>query len=126
MGMIDTLRKIFKDSNNRPLIPEDDSGKKEILATQIVNLVDKIKKINSFDSCLWNLRNVTTYSLKSKSLGELQTLHSSLTNRLEKLTNLKTKANQTYQDLEAAKWTGEKPTHLSNHDFDRLQNDYSR
>ena len=45
MGMIDTLRKIFKDSNNRPLMPEDDSGKKEILATQIVNLVDKIKKI---------------------------------------------------------------------------------
>ena len=112
MGMIDTLRKIFKDSNNRPLMPEDDSGKKEILATQIVNLVDKIKKINSFDSCLWNLRNVTTYSLKNKSLGELQTLHSSLTNRLE--------------ELEAAKWTGEKPTHLSNHDFDRLQNDYSR
>lgn len=126
MGMIDTLRKIFKDSNNRPLMPEDDSGKKEILATQIVTLVDKIKKINSFDSCLWNLRNVTTYSLKNKSLGELQTLHSSLTNRLEELTNLKAKANQTYQDLEAAKWTGEKPTHLSNHDFDRLQNDYSR
>ena len=30
------------------------------------------------------------------------------------------------QNLEAAKWTGEKPTHLSNHDFERLQNDYSR
>ena len=110
---------------------------KKILITNIVtkrfteeqekkDLVDKIKKINSFDSCLWNLRNVTTYSLKNKSLGELQTLHSSLTNRLEELTNLKAKANQTYQDLEAAKWTGEKPTHLSNHDFDRLQNDYSR
>ena len=28
MGMIDTLRKIFKDSNNRPLMPEDDSGKR--------------------------------------------------------------------------------------------------
>ena len=97
------------------------------LIERITNLTkDKIKKINSFDSCLWNLRNVTTYSLKNKSLGELQTLHSSLTNRLEELTNLKAKANQTYQDLEAAKWTGEKPTHLSNHDFDRLQNDYSR
>ena len=107
-------------------MPEDDSGKKEILATQIVNLVDKIKKINRFDRGVWNRRNVTTYSLKNKSLGELQTLHSSLTNRLEELTNLKAKANQTYQDLEAAKWTGEKPTHLSNHDFDRLQNDYSR
>ena len=71
MGMIDTLRKIFKDSNNRPLMPEDDSGKKEILATQIVNLVDKIKKINSFDSCLWNLRNCNYLLIKKQKFRRI-------------------------------------------------------
>lgn len=91
------------------------------MAEKIVDLVNKIQRINSFDNSIWNLSNVSSYELRRKSLNELQRLQSSLENRLTELDTKKQKTNSEREALEASKWTGEKPKYMSNRDFDRFQ-----
>lgn len=107
-------------------MPKEDSFEKSRLATQIVNLVDKIKRINSFDSSIWNLSNVSSTELQRKSLAELEQIHSSLNARLSVLVKQSGKESPTREALEASKWTGRKPEHLTNHEFDRYQRDEGR
>lgn len=99
----------------------NDDYEKSILAEKIVDLVNKIQRINSFDNSIWNLSNVSSYELRRKSLNELQRLQSSLENRLTELDTKKQKTNSEREALEASKWTGEKPKYMSNRDFDRFQ-----
>ena len=123
MGLIDNIRGFFSGSNNMQTEPTklNDDYEKSILAEKIIDLVNKIQRINSFDNSIWNLSNVSSYELRRKSLNELQRLQSSLENRLTELDTKKQKTNSEREALEASKWTGEKPKYMSNRDFDRFQ-----
>lgn len=123
MGLIDNIRGFFSGSNNMQTEPTklNDDYEKSILAEKIVDLVNKIQRINSFDNSIWNLSNVSSYELKRKSLNELQRLNSSLENRLTELNKQKQQQNPEREALEASKWTGQKPKHMSDLDFDRFQ-----
>lgn len=121
MGMLNNLRNFLKGSNNVSVEQEEDTYKKSMLATKIVNLVDKIKRINSFDSSIWNLNNVSSYELERKSLDELEQIYSSLSSRLLILTKQHQRESQEREAYEDAKWTGQKPENLTNQEFDRFQ-----
>ena len=123
MGLMDNIRGFFSGSKNtqttQPQVNED--HEKSRLADRIVDLVGRIKRINSFDSSVWNLSNVSSYELKRKSLDELQRLSSSLENRLSQLDKEGQRRNPRSEALEASKWTGQKPNGMSDHDFDFYQ-----
>lgn len=124
MGLINNIRNFFSNSNSKKnaQLPVNNEYEKSRLAGKIVDLRDKIKRINSFDSCLWNLSNISSYDLiRMKSLDELQQLASSLENRLSELNRQSQKSNSRQEALEASKWTGQKPKHMSVLDFDRFQ-----
>ena len=74
MGLIDNLRGLFSSSKNTPSVQVNDEYEKERLAKRIVDLVDRIKRINSFDTSVWNLSNVSSYELQRKSLEKLKLL----------------------------------------------------
>ncbi len=123
MGLMDNIRGFFSGSKNsqtaQPQI--DEEYEKSRLADRIVDLVDKIKRINSFDSSVWNLSNTSSYDLRRKSLSELQRLNSTLENRLSELDRQKHTSSSKRESLEASKWTGQKPENISDLDFDRFQ-----
>lgn len=123
MGLMNNIRGFFSSSKNtqttQPQVNEE--YEKSKLADRIVDLVGKIKRINSFDSSVWNLSNVSSYELKRKSLDELQRLNSSLENRLLELDRQNQRSNLSRESLEASKWTGQKPKNMSDYDFDRFQ-----
>ena len=123
MGLMNNIREFFSSSKNtqttQPQVNEE--YEKSKLADRIVDLVGKIKRINSFDSSVWNLSNVSSYELKRKSLDELQRLNSSLENRLLELDRQNQRSNLSRESLEASKWTGQKPKNMSDYDFDRSQ-----
>ena len=126
MGMIDRIRNFFKGSNNEISVQQDDTYQKSELATQIVNLVDKIKRVNSFDSSIWNLSNISNRQLEEKSLEELQIMCNRLNSRFSELTRQSQRTSSQRESLEAAKWTGQKPQNLTNYEFDRFQRDDER
>ena len=121
MGLLDNLRGFFLGSKNTQVAQVEDEYEKSRLAEKIVDLVGRIKRINSFDSSIWNLSNVSSYELKRKSLAELQRLNSSLENRLSELDRQGQRRDPRREALEEAKWTGKKPQHMSNYEFDRFQ-----
>ena len=126
MGILDNIRNLFKGSDKTPVVEQEDLFRKATLATEIVNLVGKIKKINSFDSCVWNLSNVTSDDLMRRSLQELEQLHSNLNNRLSELTRQSQRSNPKQEALEHARWTGQKPKEFTDYEFDRFQRDEER
>ena len=123
MGLIDNIRGLFSGSKNNqtsaPMVNEE--YEKSRLANRIVDLIDKIKRVNSFDSVLWNLSNISCYDLQRKSLNELQRLNSTLENRLSELNRQRQTSPSKQEQLEASKWTGQKPKDMSELDFDRFQ-----
>lgn len=123
MGLMDNLRNFFSGSRNTQVaeVQKNVEYEKSILAENIVDLVTNIKRLNSFDSSVWNLSNISSYQLKSKSLDELQKLNSSLEKRLSELNKKSTRIDPKREQLEASKWLGQKPEHMSNLDFDRFQ-----
>lgn len=123
MGMLDNIRNFFRGKENAPSAQRNDSYEKSMLADKIVDSVNKIKRINSFDSSIWNLSNVSTYDLQRRSLVELQKIQNTLNNRLAELTRQNQRGNSTMESLEASKWTGQKMQGMTDHDFDRFQDD---
>lgn len=121
MGLLNNLRGFFSGSKNTQAVQVEDEYEKSRLAEKIVDLVGRIKRINSFDSSVWNLSNVSSYELKRKSLDELQRLNSSLENRLSELDRQGQRRDPRREALEASKWTGQKPRNMSDHDFDVFQ-----
>lgn len=121
MGLLDNIRGFFSSSKNSQPMQLDDENEKQRLAEKIVNLIGKIKKVNSFDSSIWNLSNISSYELKSKSLDELKRLNSSLENRLAELDRRSQVTSSSRESLEASKWTGQKPQNMNNKEFDRFQ-----
>lgn len=127
MGLMDNIRGFFSGSkNDQPAQPQVNVDyEKSRLANRILDLVSKIKRINSFDNSLWNLSNVSIYDLQRKSLDELQKLNFALEKRLIEL-NKKNQTQGPDDTLEASKWTGEKPNDMSARDFDRFQRNDDR
>lgn len=121
MGLIDSLRGFFSGSKNTQAAQVEDEYEKSRLAEKIVDLVGRIKRINSFDSSIWNLANVSSYDLKRKSLDELTRLHSSLERRLSELDRQSQRVNPRMETVEAAKWTGRPTQNMTNADLDRFQ-----
>lgn len=121
MGLLDNIRGFFSSSKNAQPMQLDDENEKQRLAEKIVNLIGKIKKVNSFDSSIWNLSNISSYELKSKSLDELKRLNSSLESRLAELDRRSQVTSSSRESLEASKWTGQKPQNMNNKEFDRFQ-----
>lgn len=128
MGMLDNLRNLFKSSKKEEIADrqrqqQEERYKKSMLAAQILDLVNGIKRINSFDSSLWNLTNTSSSMLERKSLPELEKLKQTLSNRYQQLTQQSQRRNPKMEALEEAKWSGQKPEHLTDTEFDRLQRD---
>ena len=121
MGLLSNIRGFFSSSKNSQPMQLDDENEKQRLAEKIVNLIGKIKKVNSFDSSIWNLSNISSYELKSKSLDELKRLNSSLESRLAELDRRSQVTSSSRESLEASKWTGQKPQNMNNKEFDRFQ-----
>lgn len=123
MGLMDNIRGLFSSSKNTQTSQSqiDEEYEKSRLADRIVDLIGSIKRINSFDSSVWNLSNVSSYDLRRKRLDELQRLNSSLENRLSELDRQSQIRDQNRESLEASKWTGQKPKNMSELDFDRFQ-----
>ena len=123
MGLMNNLSRFFLGSKNTQAaqVQENNEYEKSRLAEKIIDLVDRIKRINSFDSSVWNLSNISIYELKRKSLDELQKLNSSLENRLTELNKQSQRGNSRRESLEASKWTGQKPKDMSALDCDRFQ-----
>lgn len=123
MGLIDNIRGFFSGSKDTQAsqLQTNDEYEKSRLAERIVDLVTRIKRINSFDRSVWNLSNISSYELKRKSLYELQRINSNLENRLAELDKQDQQGSPRRESLEASKWTGQKPKNMSDHDFDRFQ-----
>lgn len=121
MGLLDNLKGLFSGSKNTQTVQVNDEYEKSRLSEQIVDLVNKIKRINSFDSSIWNIANVSSYDLKRKSLDELTRLHSSLERRLSELDRQSQRVNPRMEAVEAAKWTGRPTQNMTNADLDRFQ-----
>lgn len=121
MGLLSNIRGFFSSSKNAQPMQLDDENEKQRLAEKIVNLIGKIKKVNSFDSSIWNLSNISSYELKSKSLDELKRLNSSLESRLAELDRRSQVTSSSRESLEASKWTGQKTQNMTNKEFDRFQ-----
>jgi len=123
MGLIDNIRGFFGGSKNTQPVQVENEYEKARLSEEIVDLVGKIKRINSFDSRIWNLSNISSFELKRRSLAELQNLHSSLKNRLSEIYRQSKGSDSRKETLEASKWTGRRPENMSAHDFNRFQQD---
>lgn len=123
MGFLDNLRNFFSRSNKKEQAQPEDNFKKSSLATQIVNLVDKINRINSFDGSIRGLTNVRSYELERRSLAELEQLKGTLENRLNllDLTKQPGEKNAEREALERSRWTGEKTQNMTDHDLDVYQ-----
>ncbi len=125
MGFMDKIRnflgKTHEESSTqaRP----NDAYKKRMLAEEIVDLVGKIRKINSFDSSINSFSNVSSYELQQRDLEELQAIASKLEKKFSYLNQQSRSNKSTVSDLEASKWTGRKPQNMSTYDYDRMQRD---
>lgn len=126
MGMFGNIRNFFGGSKDTSAKKEEDFYKKSSLVSEVINLIDKIKRINSFDSSIWNLSNETRHTLQNKSLDELERIKDNLTSRMSEITSESQRRNPEMEALEASKWTGQKPQKMSAYDFDRFQRDDGR
>ena len=126
MGMLDNIKNFFRGSKSEPEVRQDDPYKKSMLISQIMNSIDRIKRINSFDSSIWNLSNVSSYDLQRKSLAELESMQAKLSGRLLELDKQSQRKDPRREALEESRWTGQKPQNMTNHDFDRFQRDDGR
>lgn len=126
MGILDNIRSRFSGTKSEPVVQKDDSYEKRVLAENIIDLVNKVKRKNTFDSSIWNLSNANIYTLQEKSLQELKNIQNNLTNRLSELDRQSKIGNTQRESLEASKWTGQKAPNMTNHDFDRFQDDDGR
>ena len=121
MGLFDNLKEKFSGSKNMQPIQREDPYEKARLCEQIVDLVNKIKRINSFDSSIWNLANASVEGLKRRSLEELTNIKFNLESRLSELQAQSQRPNSSMQAAEASKWTGRPTQDMSNRDLGRFQ-----
>ena len=125
MGFMDKIRNFFGKTHDESStqVRVNDVYEKRMLAEEIVDLVGKIKKINSFDSSINSFSYVSSYELQQRDLEELQAIASKLEKKLSYINQQSRSNKSTVSDLEASKWTGRKPQNMSTYDYDRMQRD---
>ena len=118
MGFMDKIRNFFGKTHDESSTQGrvNDVYEKRMLAEEIVDLVGKIKKINSFDSSINSFSYVSSYELQQRDLEELQAIASKLEKKLSYLNQQSRSNKSTVSDLEASKWTGRKPQNMSTYD----------
>lgn len=121
MGLMDKLRGFFNGSSNAPVVQEEDKYAKSRLATDIVNLVGKINRINCFDGSIRGLTNMSSYELERKSMAELEQLHTNLSNKYAGLVQQRQQNSERTDAAIAAKWTGQRTPDMTAHDLDSYQ-----
>lgn len=78
--MMDKLRGLFSGSNNTQTIQEDRNAKSS-LVDQILDLANKINRINCFDGSIHGLTSMSSQnSLLGKDMQELEQLYAKLSN----------------------------------------------
>ena len=117
------FEKLFgkKEVVNEPVTSLEEEAERGRLIDQCCNLVEKILKVNSFDSSITYYRSDPYRSFSKKTLPELKVIKSTLEGRLNKLQNPQRDPQQ--EAIERAKWTGERSHGLSDRDLDRTQRD---
>ena len=125
MGFMDKIRNFFGKTHDESStqVRVNDVYEKRMLAEEIVDLVGKITKINSFDRSINSFSYVSSYELQQRDLEELQAIASKLEKKLSYLNQQSRSNKSTVSDLEASKWTGRKPQNMSTYDYDRMQRD---
>ena len=125
MGFMDKIRNFFGKTHDElsTQVRVNDVYEKRMLAEEIVDLVGKIRKINSFDSSINSFSHVSSYELQQRDLEELQAIASKLEKKFSYLNQQSRSNKSTVSDLEASKWTGRKPQNMSTYDYDRMQRD---
>lgn len=126
MGILSKLGNLLRGSSDTEIVVQDDPYKKSRLVSEIINLIGTIQKINSFDSSIWNLSRLSRDDLERKSLGELEDMKKNLETRYSQLTKQTQGGNAQREAYNRALWTGEKPSNLTNHEFDRAQRNDGR
>lgn len=121
MGILGKLRSFFNSSNNTPIVQQEDRYAKSSLATNIVNLANKINRINCFDNSVRGLTNISTSELERKSMEELERIYVSLTNKYEGLVQQRQQNSERSDAIIAAKWTGQRTPDMTDHDLDSFQ-----
>ena len=121
MGLIDKLRGFINGSNNTPVVHEEDKYVKSRLATDIVNLVGKINRINCFDGSIRGLTNMSNCELEKRSVSEFQQLHANLSNKYAALIQQRDQNNAKNDAAIAAKWSGQRTPGMTAHDLDFSQ-----
>ena len=117
MGFIDRVKGLFgieteEQKRAREEQARNEQWEKSSTISSVIELSRRLSQINSFD-------NDTRYSrMSSYELDRMS------------LVGFEKAKQQDYmrrsEALQAAKWTGEKPAGMSDHDFDRWQNDDGR
>ena len=121
MGILDNIRNIFRgNESQQPVIQKNDYAERMDKVYKILDLKEKFLKLNSWDSSVMNIRETT---LKTKSLLELEEIEKNLNDLLFKQNNKNQQRNPQMESLEASKWTGQKTPGMTDHDFDRFQDD---
>lgn len=125
MGFMDKIRNFFGKTHEESSTQAraNDAYEKRMLAEEIVGLVGKISKINSFDSSINSFSHVSSYELQQRDLEELQAIASKLEKKFSYLNQQSRSNKSTVSDLEASKWTGRRPQNMSTYDYDRMQRD---
>ena len=123
MGLLKKIRDFFIGSKEET-VEEENPYKKEMVAREIMDLVGRIAKIDSFDSEVRRFHDRTSGGLQREySLSELNELKEYLEKKYNRLIELAQKEYAERKSYEIEKWTGQKPKGMTDHDFDRLQRD---
>ena len=130
MGFIDRVKGLFgieteEQKRAREEQARNEQWEKSSTISSVIELSRRLSQINSFDNDTRYSR-ISSYELDRMSLDDLRKLKDSLTRKV----GFEKAKQQDYmrrsEALQAAKWTGEKPAGMSDHDFDRWQNDDGR
>lgn len=123
MGMFDNIRNFFNRKESAPVVQRNDYAERMDKVYKILDLKQKFLKTNSWDSSVLRINESV---LKTKSLTELEEIEDNLNRLLSNQIRKSQVTNPTMESLEASKWTGQRPTEMNKHDFDRFQNDDGR
>lgn len=126
MGILSKLGNLLKGSNDTEIVVQDDSYEKSRIVSEIINLISSIKRIDSFDISVHNLSKISRYDLERKSLDELKEIRHNLEIKHSHLNKQSQRQDSEREAYNRALWTGEKPSNLTNYEFDRAQRNAGR
>ena len=117
MGFFEKLKRIFTIPEDAP-VEKENSYEKSMLRDEISSLLVKLECKNPFDSTVRYLKQTMVFD---KSVDELKSIRSNLENKIAEYDERRRRTAKEREDLEACKWTGQRPKGMSSEDLDRWQ-----